>query len=364
MSGPEIAKRARFDRIRYAQVWEDADILVEALRPQPGDTIVSIGSAGDNCLALLAEGPARVIAVDLNPAQLACIRIRKAALVTLSHSAYLELMGSRPSSRRESLLAQCAAQLDDADQSFWAARARAVDRHGLGGVGKFEAYLRTFRRAILPIAHTRRDVAALLSPRCEAERARFYDTRWDTVRWRMLLGAFFSRSMMGRFGRDPSFFDYVDGDVVAHVQARCRHAGVALDPSDNPYIHWILTGRHGAALPRPLTQACFEGARERIDRLELRQGGVEALAEEGVQADAFNLSDIFEYMSPVAHADAYTQILRMARPGARLAYWNMMAPRRAPASAPVRARTDLETALKPRDKAFFYRDFIVEEVVQ
>ena len=110
MSGPEIAKRARFDRIRYAQVWEDADILVEALRLQPGDTIVSIGSAGDNCLALLAEGPARVIAVDLNPAQLACIRMRKAALMTLSHSAYLELIGSRPSSRRKSLLAQCAGQ--------------------------------------------------------------------------------------------------------------------------------------------------------------------------------------------------------------------------------------------------------------
>ena len=79
MSGPEIAKRARFDRIRYAQVWEDADILVEALRPQPGDTIVSIGSAGDNCLALLAEGPARVIAVDLER-RLVRLRLRPGAV--------------------------------------------------------------------------------------------------------------------------------------------------------------------------------------------------------------------------------------------------------------------------------------------
>ena len=363
MSASEIASRARFDRIRYAQVWEDADILVEALRPQPGDTVVSIGSAGDNCLALLAEGPARVIAVDLNPAQLACIRMRKAALMTLSYSEYLELMGSRLSSRRENLLARCAVQLDDADQSFWAARRRAVARHGLGGVGKFEAYLRTFARAILPIAHAQRDVIALLSPRCEADRARFYDTRWDTPRWRMLVRGFFSRAMMGRFGRDPSFFDYVEGDVAAHVQARCRHAGVALDPSQNPYLHWLFTGRHGAALPRPLTQACFEGARDHIDRLELRLGGVETLAEESMQADAFNLSDIFEYMSPAAHAEAYAQILRMARPGARLAYWNMMAPRRAPASAPVHSLTDLAATLKARDKAFFYRDFIVEEVV-
>ena len=96
----------------------------------------------------------------------------------------------------------------------------------------------------------------------------------------------------------------------------------------------------------------------------MRLKSVEALAHEGFKGDVFNLSDVFEYMSPQAHEHAYRRILAMARAGARLAYWNMMAPRRAPASALVRARTDLETALKPRDKAFFYRDFIVEEVVQ
>jgi S-adenosylmethionine-diacylglycerol 3-amino-3-carboxypropyl transferase len=54
--GTEIAGRAAFDLIRYAQVWEDADILVDALRPGAGDTVVSIASAGDNALALLAAG--------------------------------------------------------------------------------------------------------------------------------------------------------------------------------------------------------------------------------------------------------------------------------------------------------------------
>ncbi len=56
MAETDIAKRASFDIIRYAQVWEDADILVAALRPKASDTVVSIASAGDNALALLAEG--------------------------------------------------------------------------------------------------------------------------------------------------------------------------------------------------------------------------------------------------------------------------------------------------------------------
>ena len=57
-------------------------------------------------------------------------------------------------------------------------------------------------------------------------------------------------------------------------------------------------------------------------------------------------------------------MLDCARPGARIAYWNMMAPRRAPASLADRITPDraLEAALRPIDKAFFYSDFVVETV--
>ncbi len=53
----EVATRAEFSQIRYAQVWEDADILLEGLDVQPGDVCVSIASAGDNALALLTRDP-------------------------------------------------------------------------------------------------------------------------------------------------------------------------------------------------------------------------------------------------------------------------------------------------------------------
>ena len=42
MAATDIERRASFEIVRYAQVWEDADILVEALRPGAGDTVVSI----------------------------------------------------------------------------------------------------------------------------------------------------------------------------------------------------------------------------------------------------------------------------------------------------------------------------------
>src|SRR5258707_2351719 len=64
-----IAEQADFSTIRYAQCWEDAEILLEALDIQPGDTCLSIASAGDNTLALLTRAPGRVIALDLSQSQ-------------------------------------------------------------------------------------------------------------------------------------------------------------------------------------------------------------------------------------------------------------------------------------------------------
>src|SRR5271166_6049226 len=105
--GSAVAGKADFRVIRYAQCWEDADILLEGLDVQPGDVCLSIASAGDNALALLIPGPAHVIALDLSPAQLACVELRVAAYRTLEHPELLELIGSTPSRRRRDLYQRC-----------------------------------------------------------------------------------------------------------------------------------------------------------------------------------------------------------------------------------------------------------------
>ncbi|CAN5264218.1 hypothetical protein BH23GEM4_BH23GEM4_17410 [soil metagenome] len=59
MNARTVRERVRWDRIRYASVWEDADVLCEALAPvAPGGRLLSVASAGDNALALLTLDPA------------------------------------------------------------------------------------------------------------------------------------------------------------------------------------------------------------------------------------------------------------------------------------------------------------------
>lgn len=360
----EAAAHAIFSKIRYAQVWEDADVLLTGLDIQPGETCLSIASAGDNALAMLARSPARVIALDLNPAQLACLELRVAAYRELEHPELLELIGSRPGTRRLALYRRCRPLLSSDATAFWD-RHRAEIEAGIGGAGKFERYFRTFRQRVLPLVHSRHKVLELLESRPLEARKIFYARRWDTWRWRLLFRCFFSRFVMGRLGRDPSFFRYVEGSVGDPILERTRHALTELDPSGNPYLQWILTGRHTTALPFALRPENFAPIRDNLDRLEWRCGSIEESLESAPRLDRLNLSDIFEYMSEPNYHALLEKLVGASRPGARLAYWNMLAPRRRPENLAHKLRPldDLARRLHSQDRAFFYNAFVLEEVL-
>jgi S-adenosylmethionine-diacylglycerol 3-amino-3-carboxypropyl transferase len=284
----------------------------------------------------------------------------------LTHPELLELVGSRPSTRRLELFDRCRPALGATTLEFWD-RQRAAIEHGIGSLGKFERYLALFRNRVLPLVHNRPTVLDLLEPRTPEERLRFYEEHWDTWRWRLLFRMFFSRTVMGRLGRDPEFFRYVDTDVAASILDRTRHALSVLDPTENPYVHWILTGTHGAVLPCAFRPEHFETIRDRVDRLEWHCQSVEEFLERspGCTLDRFNLSDLFEYMSVERYHSLLEAIVRRMRPGARFAYLNMLVPRQRPyyLSDRLQSLDDFAGRLHLSDRAFFYSAFRVEEVL-
>lgn len=361
----EAATVADFSKIRYAQVWEDADILIDGLNIQPGAVCLSIASAGDNALALLTRNPEQVFAIDLNPAQLHCLALRVAAFRTLDHAELLELIGSRASARRLELYQRCRDVLDTDARQFWDGR-HADIAAGIGNAGKFEHYFSLFRRRIIPLIHPRKRIMSLFARRTRQEREAFYTQTWDTWRWRVLFRVFFSRFIMGRLGRDPAFFTYVEGSVAERILTRTRYALTELDPCANPYLQWILLGHHGGALPCYLREEHFTTIRANLDRLKWRLMTIEDFTAEmpSQSIDAFNLSDIFEYMSPQNTGAILRTLHRVSRPGARLAYWNMLAPRSRPETLAAEL-VPLEAESRKgfeRDKAFFYSRFVIEEV--
>lgn len=362
-----IQSRARFDLVRYANCWEDADILFTALEPRPGKRILSIGSAGDNALALLASG-AEVVAVDLSPAQLACIELRRAAFHSLDHPALLGFLGVRPANDRWETWLQLRPELPAESQAFWDTRAESI-RQGFIHDGKFEHYFRKFRSYILPLIHPRRTTEEWLREKTRQQRIDFYAQRWNNWRWRLLFRVFFSRFVMGRLGRDPEFFRYVEGSVGQRILERTGYALTELSTHDNPYLVYILSGNYGTALPRYLRPENFAAVRAGLDRLHVVRGSIDEVARDWAKRpdggfDGYNLSDIFEYMSPELTSSVYGRLLSAARPKARLAYWNMLVPRSAPQEFANRVvqLSELSKSLFGQDKAWFYSAFVIDEV--
>ena len=368
----DISDRAKFDLVRYAQCWEDADLLLEGVGDIEGKTCLSIASAGDTSLALLTKNPEKVIAIDLSLAQIYCLEARVAAFQTLTHSELLELIGSRPSTRRGALLAQCYPKMSPECQAFWKTQLVKVHKYGLGGAGKFEKFFQTFRNYLLPILNFRSDYGSdddrrssqLFTRRTKEQRQSWYEHVWNTFRWRLTLKTVFSKFIVGRFGRDPEFFEYAQGSLSQHVSNRVRHAMVDLDPCENPYLQWIMTGQHPFALPTYLRLEHFETIRDNLHRLEWRTQSIEDFSKDRVKFDAFNLSNLFEYLSPDDFEYLYGNLLNISAPKARLVYWNMMVPRSRPERYKDYATplSDLSTKLYAKDKAFFYSNFHVDEV--
>ena len=367
MSDGSISARADFSRLRYANVWEDAAILRDALAIRPGDRAMCIASSGDNALALLLDDPAEVVAVDLSPAQLAALALRIAAFQTLAHAELLELVGARPSRQRPALYARCRSRLDAAARAYWDAAPGAIAR-GIGEGGKFERYLGLFRRFVLPLTQGRGKTRRLLALEgTPEERLAWYDAHWDTRLWRLVFGAFTSRPVMGRLGRDPSFLDHVEESAAERMMASVRMASTATLPGANPYLRRTLTGTWGRALPPYLRAEAFETIRDRAHRITPVLGSLEDVLGAAPPASfgAFGLSDVFEYVDR-AHAETlYRAVAHAGRPGARLAYWNLLAVRQRPEALAhlIRPLAPLARALHARDRAPFYRAFLVEEVV-
>lgn len=360
-----VSLAADFSFIRYAMCWEDAEILLAGLDVQPGDVCLSIASGGENSLSLLTQDPARVVAVDLSPAQIACLELKAAAYRHLKHGELLELVGARVSLRRFDLYRRLRDKLSRAGRQFWDSHPAGISA-GIGTTGRFERYFGLFRRFVLPLIHSHGDLLTLFEPRAPEARRDFYDQVWNNRRWRWLFRLFFSRFAMGRLGRDPSFFNYVQGGIAERILLRVRHALRELDPAENPYLYWIAFGRFGALLPHALRPENFDPIRSRLDRLEWRACTVQqVLAKAGPASfDRFNLSDVFEYLSPGQSDALFEQIVEAGRRGGRVVYWNMLAPRRRPARLADRLQPlyGLSRRLHEQDKACFYSAFHVDKL--
>src|SRR5690606_2293903 len=114
-----LRDKVNFDHIRYANVWEDAGRLLDALAVLPGKRMASIASAGDNVFALLVKDPEVILAFDINPVQLYLCQLKAAAIRTLTREEVIGFLGFTSCENRLELFGRLEEHLSPEALEYW-----------------------------------------------------------------------------------------------------------------------------------------------------------------------------------------------------------------------------------------------------
>ncbi len=324
-----------FSGLVYPQIWEDPIVDLEALGLKSGERLVAIASGGCNALSYLAASPVSVTAVDLNPAHVALNKLKLAALAHLpDYSAFRAFFAE--ADRRQNIDAYfrfLRPHLDAATQSYWESR----DRIGRRRIGYFGSNL--YRHGLLgnfigaghllARAHGK-NPRRLLAAKSRSEQRRIFDRELAPlfakrhIRW--LLD---KPSALFGLGIPPSQFTALKGSELSMadvLRARLERLACDFDLSDN-YFAWQAFGRRyatgdGAPLPPYLQRESFAGLRSRAGNMVVVHASLteHLAAQPAATLDAYVLLDAQDWMTDAQLGALWGEIVRTARPGARVIF--------------------------------------------
>ena len=357
-------KDVKFDFIRYANCWEDADILLEGLNPQPNGRYLSIGSAGDNSFSLLTTSPDYVVAVDVSKVQLYLVELKKLAIEKFSHQEFLEFLGFSESDKRLQLFNSIKSALTPETRGYWEYNSKQIEE-GLIYEGKFEKYFLFFSKRVVPFIHNQKRVTELFRSKPEDEQIDFYQKHWNSWRWKLLFSVFFSKRVMGNFGRDPAFLKEVKVPVSHYIFKKAENHLTSTYAQQNYFLRFIHTGSFGVHLPHYVRAENYTVIKKNIGKLHIFEGLAERAMKEFPNINYMNLSNIFEYMDEGLFEKVVKDLVENTAPNARFAYWNLMVPRKFADVLPDKIKYDeeLSMALTKKDKGFFYKQFVVDQKI-
>ncbi|MGO8797561.1 MAG: DUF3419 family protein [Roseiarcus sp.] len=368
-----------FQHLVYPQIWEDPLVDMAALRIRPDDHIVAIASGGCNVLSYLTANPAAITAVDLNGAHIALNRLKLCALKHLpDYESFFSFFG-RANSR-----ANVAAYwthlrdfLDPESRAYW-------DGRGAGGRRRIEAFADGFYRhgllgRCIGAGHLLArlygaDPSAILQARTLDEQRAAFDKHLAPlvdkafVRWLARQPA----SLYG-LGIPPSQYRALSGDsphgIAAVLKQRVERLACGFPVQEN-YFAWQAFGRRyaegsDASLPPYLQRDSFEALRGRADRVRSHHGSLTAfLREAPAQSfDAYVLLDAQDWMNDADLTALWGELLRTARPGARVIFRTAADERLLPGRVPppileaFHYDADLCRTLGAKDRSSIYGAF-------
>lgn len=357
----ELKEKVSFDFIRYANCWEDPFILIEALEGIAHKQILSVGSAGDNSFSLLTLNPEKVVCVDVSLPQLYLIELKKLAITHFERTKTISFLGFIACENRWEIYLELKDKLSPEAQLFYENHRIELEK-GIIHQGKFEKYFQYFATKILPWIHSKKTIDELFKLKTQEEQTLFYKNKWNTWRWRLLFKIFFSKYVMGKYGRDPEFLNEVKISVGEFIFNQAAQQLASKKAQENFILRYNLTGNFDSLLPHYLREENYSLIQKNCSKLEIFNGYAQDAGKKYGKFTGMNLSNIFEYMPSELFQKTASDLVDLLDQNGKIAYWNLMVPRRISEffSENLAYEEQKSLSLKTKDQGFFYNHFIVE----
>ena len=284
-------------------------------------TVLSVCSAGEVPLCLLALGARAVDAVDIDEGQLCLAQLKRAAVLVLERVEAIRFLGYLPAPARERMAAleRACGELPPESRDFWRAHDRAV-AGGAIWAGRYERYVGNLARLIRPLVAGRLD--ELFSCETLDEQRECFRRSFDRQWLRAIFELAFPPRVFARRGMDPRSLQHRARSVSLGQQyfEQFRALCTSTPARENHLLQLHLLGRvvSTEAVPAYLTARGTETVRRHVERLRLRRVDLhQALREAPVGTyDRFHLSNLPDWMSPDAFETTMHLLAeRSGRPG-------------------------------------------------
>ena len=322
---PDAVRRPLY----FARVWEDPILELEAFAPQPDRRYVIVGSAACTVLSLLAGGARQVTAVDINPTQNNLGELKAALVLHCDPDEALTFLGHVPASSaaRRAIYRRVRHELSAQARAAWDQRIGAIGA-GVERSGTTERLTRWIALATRVFVHPRHRIEEMLAQPTLAAQRDFYARVWDTPRWRTLLRVLGNRHLFKLAYAPAGLHHDQSFDPAAYYARVFEHAVTAVPVANNYFLHQVFLGRYPRmqpdGLPPYLALATLERLRASLGSLAFVDGSYTAHLRRCPprSIDGFALSNICEWMTPVAVDELFAEIVRTARPDAIVCFRN------------------------------------------
>ena len=306
----------------------------------PGGRVLSIASAGDMPLSLLALGAEQVTAVDISPGQIALGELKRASVLALAPGEAASFLGYRSArlTDREAWFDQVLPMLPESARAFWRQHRPAAVR-GAIWAGRFERYLGVVRRLTSPLL--RRRFARLCSANTLDAQAMVFDQSLDRAWLHAIFELAFHPGIFAGRGVDHRSLQHrtATQSVGTRYFERFRDMCMKTPARENHLLQLFTLGEVTGtdALPAYLTEAGATAVRARSSALEFRVASIfDALAEAPPGTfDRFHLSNLSDWLPPAELRRLLTLVVERADRPAKLVWRDL------------HRETALETTLVP-----------------